>query len=133
MSPIDPIIQQCIQLADHDPRLDVLWLYGSRAKGTADNNSDYDFAAAFNDFPQEAWAQRLQPEQLAQSWAQQLNVDESLISVVDINHIPLPLAYSIITTGKVLYAGNTLRQIREELRIEGMWEIDFLYHRKHYG
>ena len=129
----NPIIQQCIHLAQQNPRIDVLWLYGSRAKGTAQHNSDYDFAVAFNSFPADEWEKRLQPELLAQEWAQQLNVSADLISVVDINHIPLPLAYNVITTGIVLHNNNPLRLIREENRVTSMWEVDYLYHLRRYG
>src|SRR5690606_41232213 len=126
----NPIIQQCIHLAQQNPRIDVLWLYGSRAKGTAQHNSDYDFAVAFNSFPADEWEKRLQPELLAQEWAQQLNVSVDLISVVAINHIPLPLAYNVITTGIVLHNNTPLRQIREEHRETASWEVDHPYHTK---
>lgn len=122
-----------MQLAKADERVAVLWLYGSRAKGPASEHSDYDFAVAFNTFPDDDWEKRLQPELLAQSWADQLGQEYRRISVVDINHVPLPLAYSIITTGQVLLSKNTLRQAIEENRISSMWEIDYLYHKKRYG
>lgn len=122
-----------MQLAKADERVAVLWLYGSRAKGSASEHSDYDFAVAFNTFPDDDWEKRLQPELLAQSWADQLRQESRKISVVDINHIPLPLAYSIIKTGQVLLSKNTLRQAIEENRISSMWEIDYLDHKKRYG
>lgn len=129
----DAILQHCTEYAQDDPRIDVLWLYGSRAKGTAQPDSDCDLAVAFNQFPRDAWQQRLQPEQLAMDWADKLAVADNTLSVVDINHIPVPLAYSIVTTGQVLLAKNRLRQIREENRISSMWELDYLYHRQRYG
>lgn len=129
----DALIQHCIQQAQHHPNIDVLWLYGSRVKGTAQPSSDYDFAVAFHTFPADEWDKRLQPEQLAQQWAEQLSVPPERISVIDINHAPLPLAYSVINSGKVLIANNRLRQIQEENRITSMWELDYLYHRKIYG
>jgi predicted nucleotidyltransferase len=132
MSP-DVVIQQCIAFAKSDARLDVLWLYGSRAKGNAQEHSDYDFAVAFR-YPEAAsLRQRIEPELLAMEWADKLGLADHILSVVDINHLPLPLAYSIISTGKVLLTKDTLRQVREENRINSMWEIDYLYHRRHYG
>jgi len=130
---IDPTIDAITQLARVDPRVDVVWLYGSRAKGNAQAGSDYDLAVAFRTFPVDDWDRRLQPEQLAFDWRDALGLDERELSVVDINNIPLPLAYTVIRTGQVLHASNTLRLAREENRITSMWEIDHLYHRRHYG
>ena len=42
----DNIIEKLIALAKSDARIDVLWLYGSQAKGTANEHSDYDLAVA---------------------------------------------------------------------------------------
>lgn len=127
------IIEQIRELAANNEGIAAVWLYGSRAKGTAQPSSDYDLAVAFNQFPKNDWDKRLQPERLAQQWAEQLQVSEDLISVVDINHIPLSLAYSVISSGTVLQANDTLRQVREENRVTSMWEVDYLYHRSHYG
>ena len=37
-----------IELANADAAIDVLWLYGSRARGNATPISDWDLAIAFN-------------------------------------------------------------------------------------
>ena len=129
----DNIIEKLIALAKSDARIDVLWLYGSQAKGTANEHSDYDLAVAFNSFPLDAWDKRLQPELLAFDWIDALGWPENRLSVADINHIPIPLALAIVTTGKVLYVKNAYRLAREENRITSMWEIDYLYHKQHYG
>jgi len=96
----DNILEKLIALAKSDPRIDVLWLYGSQAKGTANEHSDYDLAVAFNSFPEDAWDKRLQPELLVFEWIDALGLPENRLSVADINHIPIPLALSIVTTGK---------------------------------
>ena len=129
----DAVIRKVIQMAEQNPNIDVLWMYGSRAKLTAQESSDYDFAVAFNSMPLNAWDKRLQSELLALDWCENLQLPENKISVADINHIPLPLAMSIITTGKVLLVKNSLRLAREENRITSMWEIDYRYHFQHYG
>jgi predicted nucleotidyltransferase len=129
----DNIIEKLIYLAKSDARIDVLWLYGSQAKGTANEQSDYDLAVAFNSFPEDAWDKRLQPELLAFEWIDALGWPENRLSVADINHIPIPLALSIVTIGKVLYVKNAYRLAREENRITSMWEIDYLYHKQPYG
>lgn len=130
---LDPVLKQIIQLADLSDNLAVVWLYGSRAKGNDSCDSDYDLAVAFKRFPKDAWDKRLQPELLQQSWSDKLSVAGPLISIVDINHIPLPLAYSIVQQGKALWVKDPLRLVREENRITSMWEVDYLWHEQHYG
>ena len=124
---------QIRNLAQSEPNIDVLWLYGSRAKGTEPHNSDFDLAVAFHSFPAGGWDLRLQPELLAQSWSDQLNLFDGIISIADINHIPIQLALSIIQTSKVLTVKDTIRLIREEHQTTSIWEVDHLYHRRHYG
>lgn len=119
-------IEQCVMLAQRDPNIDVLWLYGSQAKGTADKQSDYDFAVAFASFPTDDWEKRLQPILLAQKWADHLGLPDSKVSVIDINHVPIPLAFGVISSGKVLVNKNGLRLAREENRISSMWEDNYL-------
>ena len=129
----DPIISSITQFAQNDVRLDVLWLYGSRAAGTARSDSDYDFAVAFTTPLSDALEQRLQSELLAFEWADALNLPEQLISVADINLAPIPLALNIVQQGQVLCVKNGLRLAQEENRVTSMWEIDHQYHVKHYG
>lgn len=129
----DAIIQQVIHLAELDPRIEIVWIYGSRAKLTAQENSDYDFAVAFATMPMNSWDKRLQSELLALEWSERLNLPEKKLSVADINQVPLMLAMGIITTGNVLLVKNGLRLAREENRITSMWEIDYKYHLQHYG
>ncbi|WP_355660180.1 type VII toxin-antitoxin system MntA family adenylyltransferase antitoxin [Halomonas salifodinae] len=122
-----------IELATRDDDIAVLWLYGSRAKGTATVRSDYDLAVAFRTFEKNPLERRLRPELLAQAWQDALGLAEDKLSLVDINLAPLPLAHAIIRTGQVLQANDGLRLIREEQRITSMWEIDHLYHQRHFA
>ncbi len=101
-----------------------IWVYGSRAKGSAQPNSDFDLAVAFNEFPSDALEQRLQPELLSQSWADELDLAGEFISEVDINHIPIQLAMGIIEFGRPIQVDEGARLIREENRITTMWELD---------
>lgn len=129
----DPLLQQLMRLAEQEANLAVLWLYGSRAKGNSTTSSDYDLAVAFYAYPDDEWDKRLQPELLQQRWSDALPGRHLPISVVDINHIPLYLAYSIVQHGQPLVVNDTLRLITEENRITSMWEIDYLWHEQHYG
>ncbi|GGO85121.1 hypothetical protein GCM10011348_32940 [Marinobacterium nitratireducens] len=133
MSDQDRLLERIEQLAQKNDNITVLWLYGSRAKGTAQPESDYDLAVAFRRFPDDAWDRRLQPELLALEWADELGMPTSRLSVADINHIPLTLAHSIIRDGKVLLANDRLRLAREENRITSMWELDHEYHKRQFG
>ncbi len=125
-------LEHCQQLAEQDPNIEVLWLYGSQAKGTATAHSDHDFAVAFKHIKKDTLEQRLMPVLLAQQWADALGVEDNKISIVDINHIPLPLAQEILQTGKVLHCKNGLRLAREENRISGMW-ADYLIREQNNG
>jgi predicted nucleotidyltransferase len=128
-----PLIDSVIALARSSGEIEVLWLYGSRAKGNAQVDSDYDFAAAFADGSLPPHERRLRPELLAIDWAEALGDAGNRLSLVDINLAPLPLVMAIVTSGKVLYCGSGLRLAREENRITGMWELDYQYHQRLYG
>lgn len=127
------ILQGLAELAARDNEIAVLWLYGSRAKGTASEESDYDLAVAFRTFEKDALERRLRPELLAQAWQDALSLPEGRLSLVNINQAPLPLAHVIIRTGQVLQATDRLRLVREENRITSMWEIDHQYHQQHFA
>jgi predicted nucleotidyltransferase len=126
-------LQRLADLAAGNSAVDVLWLYGSRAKGTWSSGSDFDLAVAFRDMPSEGLERRLRPELLAQDWAGALGLGDTQLSVADINQVPVPLAYAIVTTGQVLFVRSGLRLAREENRATSMWELDHQYHRRFYG
>jgi len=129
----EQIIAQIKELAAVDDNMAVVWLYGSRANNSANKASDYDFAIAFNQFPEDEWDKRLQPELVAQYWADTLSISLEKISVVDFNHIPLALALSIVNSNTVLLAKDSVRLAREENRVSSMWELDQVYHRQQFG
>jgi predicted nucleotidyltransferase len=127
------IIAKVKGLAAVDENIAVVWLYGSRANNSANKVSDYDFAIAFNQFPEDDWDKRLQPELVAQSWADTLSMPLEKISVVDFNHIPLALALSIVNSNSVLLSKDSIRLAKEENRVSSMWELDQVFHRKQFG
>lgn len=110
------IIKLINQKAEESNIIDVVWLYGSHAKGNADENSDYDLAIAFN---QTGSAKDYYCDELAYQWSKTTKVD---VSVIDINKVPVPLAYSVISDGKVIFCRNELRLHSEQSRIWSMWE-----------
>lgn len=56
-----PLLKDLAALAARDNEIAVLWLYGSRAKGTASSGSDYDLAVAFHTFEKDPLERRLRP------------------------------------------------------------------------
>ncbi|OGT90064.1 MAG: hypothetical protein A2286_03445 [Gammaproteobacteria bacterium RIFOXYA12_FULL_61_12] len=125
--PADARLKRACQLAQADEGIAILWLYGSRARGDARPDSDYDFAVAFNDFltsdPLEA---RLRPELLALEWQNALALPEGALSVIDINRVPIPLAWNVIQEGSLLFCRDERRLIQEEQRIWSRMELDIL-------
>ena len=127
---MDKVIQDIITLAKNDLDVEVLWLYGSRARNTANQVSDYDLAIAFKSYVADPIESRLRPELLAIKWQNKLQV---ALSILDINLASLPLAYTVVQDNHPLYFENNLRRMDEERIIMSKWEVDYLYHRKHYA
>ena len=63
-----------IQLAKNDAEVEVLWLYGSRARNKANIDSDYDLAVAFKTYIEDPIEHRLRPEILALEWHEKINI-----------------------------------------------------------
>jgi predicted nucleotidyltransferase len=126
----EQIIENIKLLAASEPDIDVLWLYGSRARSQAHNNSDYDLAIAFKNYIKDPVERRLNPELLALKWQKQLGIT---LSIIDINQASLPMAYTIVQDNVTLYCANDYRRMVEEQRIMSKWELDHLHHRKYYA
>lgn len=101
------------------PAVQVAWLYGSRATGQEEPYSDYDLAVA------------LAPEALGQQGSQSFIDDLAYqlqqvlpvpVSIVDINRVPVPLAYNVITQGEVICCRSDLRLRAEQQRVWSLWE-----------
>lgn len=118
--------QKIIALAQQHPEVQVVWLYGSHAKGNAGTYSDIDLAVAFDPVHlANKLETRLRPELLADDWRQQLGLSENGLSILDINQSPIPLAYSVISANRVLWSADKGRQLQEEVRIMSMMELDY--------
>ncbi|NOQ94233.1 MAG: nucleotidyltransferase domain-containing protein [Methylophaga sp.] len=123
-----PLKAQIIQLAKANDTIELLWLYGSQAKGNAHEKSDIDLAVAFKDWVNDPVERRLRPELLALDWLHELNLQEGQLSVLDISIAPIPIAMSVLQNGELLLSKNRSRQWQEQQRIMSRWEIDYLYH-----
>ncbi|NQZ87267.1 MAG: nucleotidyltransferase domain-containing protein [Colwellia sp.] len=108
-------------LANND--IEAIWLYGSRAQGNENPDSDYDLAIAFKNFALTPANILLRTNELALIWAQKLMQASDKISIVDINQIPVYLAFNVIEYGKIIYALDTIRVIKEQNRIYSQFEF----------
>ncbi len=124
------VLNHIITLAKKQDDIEVLWLYGSRARKQAQSNSDFDLAVAFKTYLPDPLERRLRPELLTLNWRKTLASD---LSIIDINNVPLPLAYTVVQDNTVLYCTNTLRRMTTEQVIMSKWELDYCYHQKHYA
>jgi len=117
-----------IDLAKQHDDIEILWLYGSYAKGTFHAGSDIDLAVVFKSWQEDIIERRLKSELLAMAWQKSLGLKEGDISILDMEIASIPLAMSVLSTGKLLLSKNNSRQLKEQQRIMSKWEIDYLYH-----
>ena len=110
--------------------IEVLWLYGSHAKSTSHAGSDIDLAVVFKHWQEDIIERRLRSELLAMEWQEELGLKEGELSVLDMEIASIPLAMSVLSTGKLLLSKNNSRQLKEQQRIMSKWEIDYLHHYK---
>ena len=102
----------------------VVWLYGSQAKGTSHSHSDIDIAIAFKNFNLTDLERKLRPQELSLILSAQLNLPDGKLSIVDINNVPVYLAFNIVEYGKVICSKNKTREFKEEQRIYGQFEFE---------
>ena len=119
-----------LALSQENDEIEVLWLYGSYAKNTAHENSDIDLAITFKGWIKDPLKRRLRSELLAIEWQRNLDLNEGMLSILDMSIAPIPIAMAVLTTGKLLVSKNKSRQFKEQQRIMSYWEIDYLYHYK---
>ncbi|NWO11519.1 nucleotidyltransferase domain-containing protein [Chromohalobacter salexigens] len=128
----DTVLNALRDQAEERADLASLWLYGSRARGAHHAQSDYDIAVAFTDWQHDPLERRLRPELMALDWQATLGLPENALSIVDIAIAPIPLAWTIISDGILLWDRNPSLRMQQESRIMSRWEIDYLHSRKHY-
>lgn len=126
------ITDKLVALATNAENISALWLYGSRAKGNHRPDSDYDLGLLFTERVDDPLDRRLRPELLAMDWAKTLGLAEDKLSIVDIQHAPIPLAMNIIS-GQLLYCGDHDARLAAEGIIMSKAELDYQYHLKHFG
>jgi 23S rRNA C2498 (ribose-2'-O)-methylase RlmM len=89
---MNTILKKIVNLAEQNPDVMVVWLYGSRAKNEAYAHSGYDLAVAFKTFiKDDPIEKRLHPECLAIDWQPLLGLHDYQLSIADINQAHIPL------------------------------------------
>ncbi len=129
MQKISSIIESIINNAIKIDDIEVMWLYGSQAKGTAHEHSDIDIAIAFKNFDLSDIDRKLRPEELSLIWSDELNLPDGKLSIVDINTVPVYLAFNIVEYGRVINSKNKMRELKEVQRIYSQFEYETIEHR----
>lgn len=104
--------------------VEVVWLYGSRAKGTEHKLSDVDLAIAFKNFSLSQQEKMARIHHIESLLVTEVISFKNPISCVDINTIPTYLAINVVNDGKVIYGKNSRRLLQEENRIYSKFEYE---------
>ncbi|MGI9276746.1 MAG: type VII toxin-antitoxin system MntA family adenylyltransferase antitoxin, partial [Endozoicomonas sp.] len=102
--------------------VDAIYLYGSRGKGCARDDSDWDVAVLFSHFETDLLERAVRPQMLESILERQLPDLE--ISIVDLREVPVPLQWNIIQ-GRKLFDGGVPTVRRLEHGIISAWEKDY--------
>ncbi|MDH5481196.1 MAG: nucleotidyltransferase domain-containing protein, partial [Nitrosomonas sp.] len=96
--------------------VDAIYLYGSRAKQTAHENSDWDIAVIFSDYETNVSARLLRPQSLEAAIERELKLYNK-ISVVDLETAPVYLQTSILLSAVKWFDRNVPHVRRVEQSI----------------
>jgi predicted nucleotidyltransferase len=129
MKTISSILEHITNKVINDEDIEVIWLYGSQAKGTAHEHSDIDIAIAFKNFNLTELDRKLRPQELSLIWSDELNLPDGKLSIVDINNVPVYLAFNIVEYGKVINTKNKSRELKEVQRIYSQYEFETIEHK----
>ena len=102
--------------------VDAIYLYGSRSKGCAREDSDWDIAVLFSTFEPDLLERAVRPQMLEARIEALL--PEHDISIVDLQQVPVPLQWNIIQ-GDKLYDRWVPSVRRMEHAIISAWEKDY--------
>ena len=105
-------------------RVDAIYLYGSRAKLTAREDSDWDIAVLFTEYESDMMARLLRPQQLEAELERALQL-YGRISVIDLETAPMYLQYSILMSAQKCFDRNVPHVKKVENAILSKWEKDY--------
>lgn len=103
--------------------VEVIYLYGSRARGRIHKESDWDIAILFPDYIPDILDRYSRPQDVEALLQRELKLYDK-ISVVDLEIVPPPLQFNIIK-GKILYCKVPSRRFRIEHSIISKIEKDY--------
>ncbi len=115
---------EIIQIIQEYAEIDAIYLYGSRAKQTHRENSDWDIAVLFSDYEKDVLERVSRPQFLEATLERELKAYNQ-ISVVDLEDVSIYLQFSIIMTGKKLFDRYVPHVKRVENSIISKWEKDY--------
>lgn len=105
-------------------QVDAIYLYGSRAKQTAREDSDWDIAVLFSTYENDATARVLRPQLLEAAIESALKL-YTKVSVIDLETAPVYLQYSILMSALKWFDRNVPHVRRVEQSILSKWEKDY--------
>ena len=103
---VEQRLAQLVEALARDPRIEAVWLFGSRARGEADALSDVDLAvlARLDAGSSELWDWQLEWTALS---AEVLGTDE--VAVQAINRMPVAHRHGILRDARLLWARSAER------------------------
>jgi predicted nucleotidyltransferase len=121
---MDPLITEIIEVIQVHARVDAIYLYGSRAKLTAHEQSDWDIAIIFSDYETDLSIRLLRPQLLEAAIERELKIYNQ-VSVIDLETAPVYLQYSILMSAVKWFDRNVPHVKRVEQSILSKWEKDY--------
>lgn len=112
------------QIIHDNAQVDAIYLYGSRAKQTAHENSDWDIAVIFSEYETDLSARLLRPQLLEAAIERELKLYNQ-VSVIDLETAPVYLQYSILMSALKWFDRNVPHVKRVEQSILSKWEKDY--------
>jgi len=116
-------LESIIHLISSGFEVDAIYLYGSRARGTARPDSDWDLAVLFSTFEPDLLERVLRPQQVEALLERKLRMYDRL-SVVDLEIVPPPLQMNIIR-GKRIFDRGVPHVRRVEYSVISRIEKDY--------
>ena len=104
--------------------VDAIYLYGSRAKQTAHEHSDWDFAVIFSEYETDAYSRLLRPQLVEAAIERALKL-YNRVSVIDLETVPVYLQYSVLMSAVKCFDRNVPHVKRVEQSILSKWEKDY--------
>ncbi|MCK9396692.1 MAG: nucleotidyltransferase domain-containing protein [Methylobacter sp.] len=112
------------RVIQHHAQVDAIYLYGSRAKQTAHEHSDWDIAVLFSGYETDLSTRLLRPQLLEAAIERELKLYNQ-VSVIDLETAPVYLQYSILMSAVKWFDRNVPHVKRVEQSILSKWEKDY--------